>query len=202
MDLILEGLAELCPEWNTLPSGTKIGEGCQQAVSSCLLSRVNQRGLHVPLSLRGDDSVAGDLMKVGTFFSAYDWKADRTMTVKTKSGMQSYAYLWIMPADVSGLLVPNMLVQPLLENAVRHGVARHARPGVIHLRIRRQGGELVIAVRDSGTGFGPETPDGTGLRITRERLASLYGPGERLSFSTDENGFEVRVTLPCREAGR
>lgn len=105
-----------------------------------------------------------------------------------------------VPADVSGLLVPNMLLQPLLENAVRHGVARHARPGVIHLRIRRHGAELVIAVRDSGAGFGPETPDGTGLRITRERLVSLYGPGERLAFSTDEDGFEARVTLPCREA--
>jgi signal transduction histidine kinase len=79
-------------------------------------------------------------------------------------------------------------------------VARHARPGVIHLRIRRHGDELVIAVRDSGAGFGPETPDGTGLRITRERLVSLYGPGERLAFSADGEGFEARVTLPCREA--
>ena len=107
-----------------------------------------------------------------------------------------------VPADVSGLLVPNMLLQPLLENAVRHGVAAHARPGTIHLRIRRQGDELVIAVRDSGGGFGPGTPDGTGLRITRERLASLYGPGERLTFSTDESGFEARVMLPCRAARR
>ncbi len=107
-----------------------------------------------------------------------------------------------VPADVSGLLVPNMLLQPLLENAVRHGVARHARAGVIRLRIRREGDEVVIAVRDSGSGFGPETADGTGLRITRERLASLYGPGERLAFSTDEDGFEARVTLPCREARR
>ncbi len=107
-----------------------------------------------------------------------------------------------VPADVSGLLVPNMLLQPLLENAVRHGVAPHARAGTIHLRIRRQGDELLIAVRDSGTGFDPDTTDGTGLRITRERLASLYGPGERLTFSTDEAGFEARVTLPCRVARR
>ena len=107
-----------------------------------------------------------------------------------------------VPADVSGLLVPNMLLQPLLENAVRHGVAPHARPGTIRLRIRRQGNALAIAVRDSGAGFGADTPEGTGLRITRERLASLYGPGERLAFSTDAEGFEARVTLPCREARR
>lgn len=105
-----------------------------------------------------------------------------------------------VPADLSGLLVPNMLLQPLLENAVRHGVAPHARPGVVHLRIRRQADELEITVRDSGAGFGPETPAGAGLRITRERLASLYGPRERLAFSTDEDGFEARVTLPCRPA--
>ncbi|HEU5050751.1 MAG TPA: histidine kinase [Gemmatimonadales bacterium] len=105
-----------------------------------------------------------------------------------------------VPADLSGLLVPNMLLQPLLENAVRNGVAPHARQGVVHLRIRRQADELEITVRDSGAGFGAETPDGAGLRITRERLASLYGSRERLAFSTDADGFEARVTLPCRLA--
>jgi hypothetical protein len=105
-----------------------------------------------------------------------------------------------VPAGVSDLLVPSMLLQPLIENAVRHGVAPRAEAGAVQLRVRRAADDLVIAVRDSGAGFDPDTPGGAGLRITRERLASLYGAGERLSFAGDGSGFEARVTLPCRRS--
>ena len=96
------------------------------------------------------------------------------------------------------LLVPNMLLQPLLENAVQHGVAPHARPGRVLVHAMRQGDDLRLVVRDSGAGFEDEATPGAGLRITRERLASLYGASQRLDVGFVPGGFEVRVTLPCR----
>jgi two-component system LytT family sensor kinase len=97
-------------------------------------------------------------------------------------------------------LVPNMLLQPLLENAVRHGVAPHARPGRVEVRADRAGDRLSIVVGDTGAGFDAESPDGVGLKATRQRLEKLYGADQRLEFASVPAGFEARVSLPFRSS--
>ncbi len=110
--------------------------------------------------------------------------------------------------DTADALVPNMLLQPLVENAVRHGVAPHAGPGRVAIRATRTGNDLSIVVSDTGDGFDPadasddgrDTP-GVGLLTTRARLEKLYGTSQRLAFATVADGFETRISLPFRLIG-
>jgi LytS/YehU family sensor histidine kinase len=97
--------------------------------------------------------------------------------------------------------VPHLLLQPLVENAVRHGIAPRARPGRVGIRASRSGGQLQIDVRDSGDGLPPDRliamNDGVGLGNTRARLAHLYGAAHSFSFANlAEGGFQVTVSLP------
>jgi len=104
--------------------------------------------------------------------------------------------------DILDALVPNMLLQPLVENAVRHGVAPHAHPGSVELRVGRRGAELDIVVRDTGAGFDPDVAPGLGLGATRERLEKLFGVEERLTFAYVADGFEARVRLPLKRCSQ
>lgn len=99
-------------------------------------------------------------------------------------------------------MVPNMLLQPLVENAVRHGVAPHPGPGRVEITAARDGQRLGIVVRDTGAGISAKTPNeersGVGLRTTRERLEKLYGMAQELALVNVPGGFETRVMLPFR----
>jgi LytS/YehU family sensor histidine kinase len=98
--------------------------------------------------------------------------------------------------------VPSFALQHLVENAIRHGIAR--RPGAGHLLVlaRRAGDSLEIAVRDDGAGFAEETaaPRGHGIENTRERLRALYGTAASLSFARAEDGGTIAtLRVPWRE---
>jgi hypothetical protein len=103
---------------------------------------------------------------------------------------------------VLGAAVPELLLQPLVENAVRHGLARRATATLLRIEARRDGSELVLAVTDDGPG--PDDPaEGVGLGATRERLATLYGGRARLELGrTAEGGARVEVRLPYHELER
>jgi signal transduction histidine kinase len=100
-------------------------------------------------------------------------------------------------------LVPNLLLQPLVENAVRHGVAPHARPGWIAIRAARAASRLIVDVTDSGDGVPPERLQqlnhGVGLSNTRARLDHLYGTDCLLMFTNLPDGFRVTVGVPFRQ---
>jgi LytS/YehU family sensor histidine kinase len=101
-------------------------------------------------------------------------------------------------------LVPNLLLQPLVENAVRHGIAPHARPGWIVIHAAREGAELHLAISDSGAGLPPDRlmalNRGVGLDNTRARLEHLYPLAHQFTFSNLDDGFCVRVVIPFRAA--
>ena len=85
--------------------------------------------------------------------------------------------------------VPNLLLQPLVENAIRHGVARKVTPGRVEIAARRLGDRLIVQVRDDGPGLGPSLGgSGVGLANTRSRLEQLYGA---------EQSFELRAGQPA-----
>jgi two-component system, LytTR family, sensor kinase len=103
----------------------------------------------------------------------------------------------ICPETVTAL-VPAMLLQPIVENAIVHGVARREGSGAITLTSARAGDQLHLTVDDSGPGFTGTTTDGVGLANTRARLDLLYGGSARLELRTSSllGGGCVFIALP------
>ena len=101
-----------------------------------------------------------------------------------------------------GALVPEFVLQPLVENAVRHGLARQSTATLLRVEARRAGDDLVLSVVDDGPGPGPGTgTEGVGLGTTRERLATLYGTRATLELSrTAQGGAAATVRIPWRKA--
>ncbi|MGQ0766870.1 MAG: sensor histidine kinase [Gemmatimonadota bacterium] len=107
------------------------------------------------------------------------------------------------PADLQRALVPNFMLQPLVENAIRHGLGPRAVAVHIAVSAARKNGTLHLVVRDDGVGEvdAASRREGIGLGNTRARLESLYGARQRFEAgsSPGEPGFEVRVALPYHE---
>lgn len=99
--------------------------------------------------------------------------------------------------------VPHLALQPVVENAIRHGLGRSAAASHIAVHARREGGRLVITVEDDGPGLSPRDParpPGIGLANTRARLERLYGEAATLAIESREpRGVRVTMTLPYRE---
>ncbi len=106
-------------------------------------------------------------------------------------------------AALLGAAVPEFVLQPLVENALRHGLARRVTASLLKIEARRGGDTLVLAVTDDGPGPGgtaAEATTGVGLSNLRERLASLYGARARLELvATPVGGAVATVQLPYRE---
>ena len=103
-----------------------------------------------------------------------------------------------VPDELRGTRVPTLLLQPLVENAIRHGLAPRAAPGHLEIVAARENGALVLEVRDDGIGAGGAPEEGVGLRNTRLRLAELYGArGHLVLAPRDGGGTVARVSLPA-----
>lgn len=100
-------------------------------------------------------------------------------------------------------LVPPLLLQPLVENAVKYGVARRDEDGHIEVRVDRRGSRLSLVVSDDGPGAGEAGPalldKGLGLSTTAERLKQLYGDDHGLEIvNGDRGGLQLSITIPFR----
>jgi signal transduction histidine kinase len=108
-----------------------------------------------------------------------------------------------IPSELSRAVVPRFLLQPLVENALRHGVGRLAGAGLLEITAKRDGDKLVLTVRDNGPGLGlPAKPaTGVGLANTRARLFELYGEAGSLDVANAPGGGVIAaVRLPYHEA--
>jgi signal transduction histidine kinase len=108
-----------------------------------------------------------------------------------------------VPAQVEAAKVPVLILQPLLENALKHGLRRQSDDGLIHVGARRIGERLEIEVADNGQGVSAgalrELNEGVGLSNTRARLAHLYPEAHTVTFSTPPaGGFLITIGLPYR----
>lgn len=112
------------------------------------------------------------------------------------------------PSDLNSALVPRLILQPLIENAMKHAVGLTSEPSSIVVRVRRDGYDLVLAVEDSGAGSAAmrvtnEHPasTGIGLKNTRARLEELYGDEQQLTLTSNSvGGTTVTIRLPFHEA--
>ena len=110
--------------------------------------------------------------------------------------------------EVKYASVPCLFVQPLVENAIRHGISRRASGGTVTVSANRDGNRLEIRVVDDGVGLPAgwtlENSGGLGLSVTQQRVAGLYPEGET-SFAVNRRsggGTEVAISLPLRWAGK
>jgi two-component system LytT family sensor kinase len=96
-------------------------------------------------------------------------------------------------------LIPNLILQPIIENAIRHGIEPHARKGVVEISAQRHGQQLLVEIRDNGDGLPPGRTfkEGIGLSNSRARLQQLYPNEHRFEFA-NEKGLVVTVAIPWR----
>lgn len=108
-----------------------------------------------------------------------------------------------IPAALLEAMVPQFILQPLVENAIRHGIAPNRAAGRIDISARLRGDRLSLTVRDDGTGrYATAQPFGVGLTNTQARLTGLYGADCRLEVrdAAGGSGTEAVVELPLRPA--
>jgi signal transduction histidine kinase len=104
-----------------------------------------------------------------------------------------------LPEPLAGLPVPALLLQPLVENAIRHGLEPSTRGGEVAVRARRAGDVLLLSVSDDGVGSEQAAGNGFGLGQVRERLRALHGEAARLDWhSRPGEGTLVQLHLPIR----
>jgi hypothetical protein len=101
------------------------------------------------------------------------------------------------PDDLRGAVVPSFILQPLIENAVKHGVSRATGAVTVRLEVARDGDDLVVLVEDDAERLGePAQGGGVGLKNIRQRLEVLYGPRGVLQTTARERGFLAMVRMP------
>jgi len=102
---------------------------------------------------------------------------------------------WNATDEALNASIPAMLLQPLLENAYKHGVERSSQPVSIRVDARREGDDLRIVIHNTGS-WHDAPGSGIGLRNCRERLALVYGERANLAVAPDADGVAATVTLP------
>jgi sensor histidine kinase YesM len=102
-----------------------------------------------------------------------------------------------VPQELRSAMLPPLLLQPLVENAIRHGVEPAVAGGTIRVDVRKTSGTLELAVTDTGVGMSADAPEGVGLANVRARLTSLYGPrGRLLLYANTPHGLIAKLIVP------
>ena len=95
--------------------------------------------------------------------------------------------------------MPTLILQPLVENALHHGIATRAGPGRVEIKAHRHGDSLLLSVSDDGRGLPQATTERVGLANTRARLRLLYADMQRFDVrNSDDGGVIAEIELPWR----
>jgi LytS/YehU family sensor histidine kinase len=106
---------------------------------------------------------------------------------------------WQASDEALDATIPAMLLQPLLENAYKHGVERSSQPVAIRVEARREGEELLVRINNTGSRGAGES-GGIGVRNCRDRLALVYGDRASLALTSDADGVTAAVRLPYQRS--
>jgi LytS/YehU family sensor histidine kinase len=106
-----------------------------------------------------------------------------------------------IPAALMKAQVPDFIVQPLVENAIKHGIAKRAKGGAVTLAAARTDARLMLTVFNDGPALPAQLTEGVGLSNTRQRLRALYGDAQALTLQNQTGGGVLAtITLPYCEA--
>lgn len=155
---------------------------------------------------RADRLVAelGDLLRISLRSNEHEMTplADELRMLELYAGIMLERFRdrvtleWQVDRTLLKTPVPSLLLQPLLENAFKHGVE----PRVVHVRIvvsvRHEASSLQVVIRNSGSRLAPQQRDGVGLRNCRERLGIIYGNAASLQLDNEDDGVAARVVIP------
>ena len=124
--------------------------------------------------------------------------AERTYLSIEQLRYQDLTVSFEVPAELAEAMVPALILQPIVENAVKYGVASAPPPATIAIRAWQSDGRLHIKVRDSGKSASPKSGAGIGLSNIRQRLRLIYGE-ERTNLTGGtlaDGSFEVKLEFP------
>jgi two-component system LytT family sensor kinase len=108
-----------------------------------------------------------------------------------------------VPAALMHAQVPDFIVQPLVENAIKHGIARRARGGAVRVTVASDGARLTVSVANDGPLLPEQIVESVGLGNTRQRLRALFGDAQALTLQNDgASGVVATITLPLCEHTR
>ena len=103
-----------------------------------------------------------------------------------------------VPADLHAFTLPPMLLQPVVENSIRHGLEPKVEGGLVRVAARREGDKVLVEISDDGVGFAPVTRGGVGLTNLRDRLRLIYGDAASLVVGEGaRGGASVTMSLPA-----
>ena len=106
-----------------------------------------------------------------------------------------------VPQELRSAMLPPLLLQPLVENAIRHGVEPAVEGGTIRVDVRKPSDALELTVTDTGVGMSTDAPEGVGLANVRARLTSLYGShGRLLLYANTPHGLIAKLIVPSPTA--
>ncbi len=118
------------------------------------------------------------------------------LSVESERFGERLAVHWHVDPNTRPLSLPPMTLQPLVENALKHGVGNRLDGGTLEIAARLDEDTLVVEVTDDGEGFPQGHSEGTGLSNLRRRLSTLYGEQSNVSVSSGTDGTRVAVTIP------
>ncbi|HEU5079743.1 MAG TPA: histidine kinase [Opitutaceae bacterium] len=127
---------------------------------------------------------------------------ERYLAIETIRFRDRLSVEFSIEAGLDNAQIPNLILQPIVENAIRHGIEPYPRPGRINVVARRRDTRLILEVRDTGNGLQPGGPRGTGIGVanTRARLQELYGSDHRYEMNNRaEGGLSVVLDIPYQE---
>jgi two-component system, LytTR family, sensor kinase len=197
--------------------GTRLAEARLQTLQSQLHPHFLFNTLHTISALMHRDTEAADAMLArlsDLLRLSLDRIATQQVTLKEEVDfLQKYLEIertrfgdrLVVRVDVEpetlDASVPNLLLQPLVENAIRHGIAQKVGGGLLEIRATRDGGELCLLVRDTGPGLSAQKLSalntGVGLTNTRSRLEELFPDRHRFEFhEPPEGGLAVKIGIP------
>lgn len=171
-------------------------------ISSLVRARQDQAAIRAVAAL--GDVLRGALRQTGAEVALRDelLLAERYLDLEAVRFGEALSFSVNADPEIGAVQVPPLLLQPLVENALKHGREADGRAHV-SIRVQRSGADLRIEVRDGGSGPREGAHDGIGLSNTRARLQHLYGERGRFSLRPAEGGGALAlVELPLREAPR
>ena len=200
-------------------AAAKLGEELAKAQLQALRNQLNPHLLFNALNsvaalmhedVQAADDMLGDLAHLLRVYLSGDPHQETTLReelelVEAYVGIQKrrfgerLAFTREVPGEAMGALVPALVLQPLVENAILHGIAKAARGGSVSVRVTAKDGTLVLVVADDGLGMEPGKREGIGLSNTRARLQQLYGDAHAMKVeAAPGGGVSVTLTLPQR----